>query len=177
MTEFDKLGAPLFSEGVAWDTLASKIPKDTRAIVQELIGHVQEKNLPLICSFIEERGQEIGLPKFTINKKTEKVYTLGQKYFMEEKLKTEEYNPKRVGILLGEVLMGAGVYIWPFYSNSSAQSSNKILWKIFSFIKDNFSENHWEHLESLYKIGIKEDSEKNDQSQMKALFKDLAKLI
>lgn len=177
MTEFDKLGAPLFAEGVTWEAIVNKIPKDTRTVIKELLAHVEEKNLPLICTFIEERGQEIGLPKFTINKKSEKVYTLAQKYFIEEKLKTEENNPTRVGLFFAEVLMGSGVYTWPFYSKSSTQSSNKTLWKTFSFIKDNFNEKHWQCLEKLYEIGIKDASEKNDKPELKALFKELAKLI
>jgi hypothetical protein len=177
LTEFDKLSSPVFADTVKYEQVIEKLPKDIKEQLKVFLQVALDNNLPRLCEYLEAQSQEIGLTKFTVNKKTEKVYMLAQKYFVDGKLETEEDNSVKVGLFISEVLMKQGIFLWPFFPNKSARASLKTQWEAVLLFKEAVGDKHWKELETIHQIGVKDESSKADGPELKTLFKNLNKLI
>jgi hypothetical protein len=175
-SEFDKLSTPVFAEGLALESLIEKVPKDTREILKEMFTRMSDNNLPKFCAFLEEKGPDIGAPKFNINKKTEKAHTLAFKFFAEDHFKNEENLTKKVCLFFSLIGMGEGLYFWPFLPGKSQRIPLNTIYSALITIKEKFGEKYWPEIETLFKLANRDPPSREDFNEAKPHFKNLQKL-
>lgn len=177
MTEFDSLSRRMFEETVKPELVIEKLPKDIKEQLKEFLMVALDNNLPKLSEYLEAKSQDLGLTKFNVNKKSEKAFMLAQKFFIERKIDTEENNSVKIGLFISMILMKNSVFLWPFYSDKSAQASLQTQWQPLLLLKESIEDKHWPELETLKEIGLKNESNKADGPEIKTLFKNLNKLI
>ena len=175
--EFDKLTSPLFVEEVKYENIVEKLPKESREKLKEFIQVYLDQNLPKMAKFLEENSMEMGGPKLVLNKKTEKSFSLAQKYFNEDKLKNEENTTVRVNLFLSQVLLGHGLFIWPVSKSLAPVSALTALKSTLAAVKGKLDQAKLADLEALIDIGLKPAPTRAEVSDAKSLFKSLNKLI
>ena len=154
-----------------------KLPKESREKLKELVQLYLDQNLPKLSAFLGENTLSMGGPKLFLNKKSEKSFSLAQKFYTEEKIKDEENLTTVVCLFVSQILLGMGLFIWPCSRTIEPKKSLYILNSVLGSVKHKIDQSKIKELETLIELGLKNNQSRLEVSEAKSLLKGLSKLI
>jgi hypothetical protein len=175
--EFDKMRLPVFSPMHELEKIVEVLPRDSKAILKELIAVHKENNLLKTSEFLEARSSEMFAPKLDLNKKTEKGFIRLHKYYTEEKVKTEENHQILAAIGLSNLALAQGCFFWPFESAARVQPALDTFLDVLRTLKDGLGPETMKVVEELHSLASKANVNGVEAGQIKEHLKFINKLI